>query len=154
MTPIVQLAALLHDAHEAYTQDLAGPAKAAVNWLSGQSGGTSAWQIFETEHARNVRRRFGLLSTFAGHRYALRHFDLVALATERRDLTAWRVESNSPWASLADRTGHHIKPLDWISLGTPERTAMSWQDWRQLFHDRFDELQIALGVDLREDRAA
>ena len=78
----------------------------------------------------------------------------MALATERRDLTAWRVESNSPWASLADRTGHHIKPLDWISLGTPERTAMSWQDWRQLFHDRFDELQIALGVDLREDRAA
>lgn len=152
LPPIVQLAALMHDAHEAFTQDLSSPAKVAVNWLSGQAGCTSAWQVFETEHSRCVRKHYGLLTTFTSHRFALDRFDRIALATERRDLTAYDPSANSPWAVLGDEMPGEgrIEPLDWLRLNTPEREAMTWRDWRQQFCDRFDELGIALGLDLRE----
>jgi predicted HD phosphohydrolase len=154
MSSIIQLAALLHDAHEIYTQDLSSPGKAAVNSISAQSGGTSAWTLFEHEHARQLRKHFGVVTAFTSHRYALRYFDLLALATERRDLTAWQADAHRDWPVLTDSAGQHVKALGWLELNTPEREAMTWRDWRQQFQDRFDEIGIAMGVDLREGSAS
>jgi len=155
-TPIVQLAALLHDGHESYTNDLSSPAKATVNYRSIAAGGTRAWDVFEGEHAKEVRVHFGLLTVFVSRRAVLRNIDLVALATERRDLTAWRADTHAGWDVLGDDCedlSQRIRPLDWMNLNTPEREAMTWKDWRQAFRDRFDEISFSLGLDLSEGAA-
>jgi len=41
---IAQLAGLMHDAHETYTNDVSSPAKEAINLRAVQSGGTQAWR--------------------------------------------------------------------------------------------------------------
>ena len=153
LSMIVQLAALLHDGHEIYTQDLASPAKRAVDHVSAQAGGSAAWQHFEADHAQNLRRHFGLTTVFASTRAALRRMDLEALATERRDLVPFDRYLHQPWPVLGD--GHPdparvIEPLEWVSLRTPEREAKTWRDWRDAFAARFDEISIGLGRDLRE----
>jgi hypothetical protein len=145
----VQMAALMHDAHEVYTNDLSSPAKSAVNYRSIAAGGTRAWDVFEGEHANVVRRKFGLITAFTGHRRLLREIDLMALATERRDLTAWRAETHAGWLVLgdeADDPAHHIPPIEWVRLDTPERERMGWQDWRLAFMDRFEEIGFGLGL--------
>ena len=144
MKPITQLAALLLDAHEIYTNDLSSPAKCAVNLCAILAGGTRAWDIFENVHARAVRDHFGISTVSRTMHTALRNIDLVALATERRDLLPWRANAHSPWSVLRDDRDDAIEPLVWTRLDTPERAAMTWQDWRQQFKDRFDELQFRL----------
>lgn len=139
-------AALLHDAHEAYTNDLISPAKQAVNSYS-MAFGVGAWHAFEAEHAKGVREHFKLLSVFAGHRELLRSIDLQALATARRDLTPYTPSRHMPWPVLGDNTLHPVAPVDWIRLDTPEREHATWKDWRQCFLDRYHRLQT--GADRR-----
>ena len=43
---VAQMAALLHDGHEPYTNDLSSPAKAALNLLCALGGGTNACIVF------------------------------------------------------------------------------------------------------------
>lgn len=136
-----QMAALMHDAHEAYTTDLSSPAKVAVNGYSMGAGGVAAWGLFEDAHANAVRREFNLTSAFAGYKGLIRQIDLQALATERRDLTAWRCGHSSPWAILGDGTSQPVRSVVWADLGSFEREAKSWKDWRQAFLARFFDLQ-------------
>lgn len=138
----VQMAALMHDAHEAYTNDMTSPAKIAVNEYSMTLAGVAAWDRFESEHAKEVRSHFKLLSVYAGHRGMLRSIDLQALATARRDLTAFDAALHSPWPVLGDNTIQPTAPADWLRLDTAEREAMTWKDWRKQFLDRFLALQI------------
>jgi hypothetical protein len=155
-TLIVQLAALLHDAHEIYTQDMSSPAKRAINWLAAQSGGTKAWAQFEEDHERTVHRHFGLLTVFKSRRAELHRMDMEALATERRDLMPFDSYLHTPWQVLGDREvdpDRVILPIGWADLKTPEREAMTWRDWRQQFLDRFAEITFGLGLDLREGAA-
>lgn len=143
----VQMAALMHDAHEAYTTDLSSPAKRAVNQTSSAAGGTSAWTVFEGEHAKAVQSHFGLSTVFVSRRAVIREIDLQALATERRDLTAWRAGTHGPWEILGDdatAVADRVLPISWIDLDTPEREAMTWKDWRQVFLDRFAELDYGI----------
>lgn len=142
VSAFVQMAALLHDAHEAYTNDLISPAKQAVNSYS-MAFGVGAWHAFEAEHAKGVREHFKLLSVFAGHRELLRSIDLQALATARRDLTPYDPSRHMPWPVLGDHTLQPVAPADWIRLDTPEREATTWKDWRKRFLTRFAELQVA-----------
>jgi hypothetical protein len=141
-----QLAALLHDAHEAYTTDLSSPAKTAVNHLAGLSGGTAAWSQFEDIQAKHVRAELRIGTAIAHSKTAVRMFDLQALVTERRDLTAWRAETHSAWPLFGSYLDQAVpvEPIDWIDLDTPEREAMTWRDWRQAFQDRYDELVFGL----------
>jgi hypothetical protein len=144
----VQLAGLLHDAHEIYTQDVSSPAKRAINLASTQSGGTNAWTQFEEEHARTVRRHFRITTVFTGHRGVLHRMDMEALATERRDLMPFNSYLHQPWQVLGDREvdpADVYAPIDWLSLKTPEREAMTWRDWRDRFLDRFHEITYAIG---------
>ncbi|WPG36739.1 HD domain-containing protein [Variovorax sp. EBFNA2] len=138
----VEMAALMHDAHEAYTNDLISPAKLAVNSFSMGAGGVAAWGLFEAEHAKTVREHFKLLSVFAGHRTLLRSIDSQALATARRDLTPFNPARHLPWAVLGDDTVQPVAPADWVRLDTPEREAATWKDWREQFRSRFLELQV------------
>jgi hypothetical protein len=138
----VQMAALMHDAHEAYTNDLISPAKQAVDSYS-MAAGIAAWRAFEAEHAKTVREHFKLLSVFAGHRELLRSIDSQALAIARRDLMPFDASRHLPWALLGDNTVQPVAPARWVRLDTPEREAASWKDWRNQFLARFVALQDA-----------
>lgn len=120
-----QLAALLHDAHECITQDLATPLKRELG---------RPWAAMETEWARAFISAFGLGAAWAAHGEALHQADLIALATERRDLMH---PGGPPWASLAG-----VQPVQGIHLR--DRDGFTWADWRDAFIDRYDELMHVL----------
>lgn len=121
-----QLAALLHDAHEAYTGDLTGPMKQLIG------------PPFLEEERRiqaAVLRHFNVTTAYTAHHYMIKRADLMALATERRDLMPGHPE---PWPELAG-----IDPVDWTNLNEVG-ADFTWQDWRQIFLDRFAELNHAV----------
>lgn len=124
-------AGLMHDAHEAYTNDLATPAKAQIE----------GWANFEGRLERIVRSCFGIHTAAYTHRDAIRHADLLALATEREQLLP---KSDSLWEVLV-----HVQPITWVDLMDAGRCSFTWSDWRQAFHDRATELDFQ-----REMRAA
>ena len=117
------LAALLHDAHEAYASDLATPAKRVV-------GG--AWFNFEHRLAHVVTTRFAVHAAAYEARDEIAAADAIALATEKAQL----MPPSPPWPSLA---GVEPYPIDLLE---PGRCAMAWLDWRQAFLDRFAELEF------------
>jgi hypothetical protein len=130
-TPIVQLAGLLHDAHEAYTGDMASPTKVAIGLV---------WNAFEDLQAERVRRHFNLLSTFTAHRRVITNCDLIALATERRDLTKWNPARNRLWPVL-DTPGREIQPAAHIDLRIAEREQAPWSTWKERFLARYFDLE-------------
>lgn len=125
-TPMVQLAALLHDAHEAYTGDVSSP----VKWALGH-----AWSDFEHTLERAVHRHFGLQSTFASQGRLVKRYDLIALATERRDLTTFDPARNGDWPVLRD-----VAPWDGVNLNDTA-AQMDWTQWRDAFAARTCALQ-------------
>jgi hypothetical protein len=126
-SPIVQLAALMHDAHEAYTGDASSP----VKWAVGQ-----AWDNFEHAQAAALHNAFGIRSAMTSHRAQIRQWDLIALATERRDLTAFDPATNSPWPIL-DTPGQEVQPSEAHRLYEPTRETTPWKMWRTLFATRY-----------------
>jgi hypothetical protein len=128
-SPMAQLAGLLHDAHEAFTGDLASPAK----WAIGEP-----WEVFEQSQAVGVHTALGIRSAMVTHRAAVKRWDLIALATERRDLTRYSPEVNMPWPIL-DTPGQVVKPLS-LRLDSEVRWNMHWLAWQQLFVEKYDEL--------------
>lgn len=135
-TPIVQLCTLHHDSHEMVTADLNSPAKHAVDAISGNA---YAWSLFEHEHAEHFRRALSLHTTFVSARARIKHYDLIALATERRDLTPYNADRHGPWFVLRDGQPDAIEPT-LIDLNTEERKRRSWEDWRGLFLARHEQL--------------
>lgn len=135
-----QLAALMHDAHEAYTGDVVSPVKWAVG---------APWQDFEAGHAHLLRKRFGLLSAFASCRHSLHKWDLIALATERRDLTLYEPERHAPWPIL-DTPGKCIYPFEDVNLSRPERAQTDWQEWKAVFMLRAKDLAKAVRAEQPE----
>lgn len=131
-TPVQQLAALLHDAHEAYVGDLASPAK----WAIGQP-----WETFEHGQEVAVHNALGIRSTMVAHRASIKRWDLIALATERRDLLRYDPATSSPWRIL-DTPGHEVQPTEWrLAEG---RSGTSWNDWRMLFLEQYDLLKLRI----------
>ncbi len=127
--PAVQLCCLMHDAHEALVGDMASP----VKWQLGTS-----WGNLERMHARALRDHFGLLPAFAAHRDAVKHIDLVALATERRDLLPWQPMRHRPWPAL-DTPGQAVEPSE-MNLASAWRTCRHWTEWRDAFVERYEHL--------------
>ncbi|BCB25924.1 hypothetical protein SKTS_08100 [Sulfurimicrobium lacus] len=80
----LQLAALLHDAAEAYLGDMVKPLKLLL----------PAFSAIEDSVTRIIGERFGL---DLSHHGDIKRADLVALATEKRDLMPYSTES---WTSL------------------------------------------------------
>lgn len=128
------MAALMHDAHEAWVGDVSTPLKTEIGM---------AWTNVEIRFERAVQSAFALHTAADRYRSAIKRADLMALATERRDLLP---ADTTPWAGLAG-----IEPVGWVDLDTPDRASFSWRDWRQAFIDRSDELDFAR--QLRTQRA-
>lgn len=130
-TPLVQMLGLMHDAHECITGDVSSPVKIGVGLN---------WARFETLQADRVRRSLRLASGFAAYRQVVNVYDLVALATERRDITSFDPARNLPWAVL-DTPGAEIRPAADINLNSLERVNRSWAGWRDAFLVRYVALQ-------------
>lgn len=128
-TPVQQLAALLHDAHEAYVGDVSSPAKWAVG---------NAWEVFEHAQEVAVHNALGIRSAMVAHRAKIKRWDLIALATERRDLLKWNPETSEPWAIL-DTPGDEVQPID-LRLDAELRYTTTWGMWVQLFLEQYDQL--------------
>lgn len=124
-SPAAQMAALMHDAHEAFVGDVSSP----VKWTVGEQ-----WQAFEHGQASALHEVFGLRSTMVGHRASVRRWDLTALATERRDLTAYNAGDSAPWAIL-DTPGQEVYAMTGpaFDLTAPMQAGASWMDWRAAF---------------------
>ena len=122
--PAALMAALLHDAHEAYVGDMATPLKDVLG---------PAWSAVESRIEHQVLRKFGVSAAAQAWRGHIKHADLLALATERRDLLP---VGGPAWPCL-----HTIAPLDSLDL---RRSSYRPDDWRDAFCDRFDELNVAL----------
>lgn len=129
----VQLALLMHDGQEAYLGDCTSPVKRALG---------AAWTRLEDPIALQLHKQLGLTETFKANGGVIRHIDLIALATERRDLTAFNPAHNTPWPVL-DTPGREIAPAD-INLCTLQREQMHWSEWRDQFLERYDYLVAAL----------
>lgn len=134
LPPAAQLACLVHDLHEAYTGDASSP----VKWALG-----AAWANFEHPQAHRVRRHLGLSTAFVVHRTNVKAVDLIALATERRDLMAWQPGASDPWPIL-DTPGHQVQPWPDVDLNTRKRAQTTWDEWRQQYLRTYGELRNAM----------
>lgn len=123
-SPWALLAGLMHDAHECITGDAASPVKAVLG---------ETWRGFELGWERTFARMFGLREAATTYAAVIKRADLMALATERRDLMP---PGGPDWPILQG-----IEPAALVSLH--DHDSLSWQDWRQAFTDRFGELQFA-----------
>lgn len=121
-----RLAALMHDAHEFVTQDLATPAKQQIG---------TPWASFELYWERQVRSAYALHTASAAWKAVIKHADLRALATERRDLLI--CPQNEQWPVLIG-----IEPVEWVNLMSPERLEHDWEFWRDRFLDEYHTLDF------------
>ncbi|MBX3605333.1 MAG: HD domain-containing protein [Piscinibacter sp.] len=126
--PEVLLAALMHDAHEAYTGDMTQPLKRAFREYA-----NDAWDRFERRVQHQVLRHFDLLEPFKTNEQAIHWADMTALATERAQVMA---QGGPPWEVEATH-----QAVTWIDMQAQARFA--WDDWRQAFIDRYGELNFA-----------
>lgn len=111
-SPSLQLAALLHDAHEAYIGDITSPVKAALGVRFAE---------FEERIALTTRRALRVSTAWVTGMPFIHGWDMRALATERRDLlpageTEWpclRGVEPGPWP--IDRFPDHSESYGWAS---------------------------------------
>lgn len=127
LPPIGQLAALMHDAHECITNDLASPTKEIIG---------NVWHEFESRHQETLLARYRLARAYRQYRAIIKQADLIALATERRDLMEYNPTINSPWPVI-DTPGAEVEPDDVNKLNVRVRGLLDWKSWRSLFLDHF-----------------
>ncbi len=129
--PGLALGALLHDAGEAYTGDLSSPFKALMREHCCEASSPADDIADRVDHA--IRLRFRLLYNYPADALARAHAtikqaDLIALATEKRDLFG-----PPPCEGWGDATGFVLpEPLD----RPCERWW--WVDAKARFLDAFD----------------
>ena len=123
-----QLAGLMHDAHEYITGDMSTPFKALIG---------EPWYAIERAWAASVAHSLGYHNPDTYHYSIIKQADLIALATERRDL---KPKNPRAWVCLQG-----IEPSRTHDLMGPSRTvpACNWEFWRDLFLDKYFELQGA-----------
>jgi len=103
----IKLEGLLHDAHEAYVGDLVSPLVAAMDAVD--PGASFALSVIKQKLDAVIAERFLLCRTDAVVKYVAEK-DLVALATERRDL----MPTSTPWSSLAGVEPHKF-PVQYVN---------------------------------------
>lgn len=128
-TPAVQLAALMHDAHESITGDVSSPVKA----LLGQ-----VWADFEDAQQNHLLRAYKLDQVFAVHHRLIKQCDLIALATERRDLMPFDRAQHQDWPIL-DTPGKMVA-ASWLDLNYKTRLLLDWKDWAMAFESQANTL--------------
>lgn len=132
--PMARLCALMHDAHEAYVSDMASPVKVAIRAPLGQF---NHFDRFEHVHSLNVRNSFGLSNGFRAHAADIKRWDLIALATERRDLMP---ADGEEWEILRG-----VEPLfNPGDLNHPGFVQNTWQTYRDIFLQKFVDLRLMI----------
>ena len=126
-----QFCALMHDAHEAITNDVATPSKSRIG---------AGWDLFESEFACLVAQRFDMREALVRYASEIRACDRMALYIERHQLLP-AVQPNgqpcTPWPVLA-----RVTAPSHINLRSPEREHALWSQWRDAFMDRFTLLSL------------
>jgi len=136
---MVELCALMHDAHESITGDVATPIKQVLG---------DAWGRFERAEQDALLHAYGLVDAMAEHASIVKFYDRKALATERRDLLAFYQHSSTPWP-IIDTPGIEIAPWDGAYLMAEHRvknTALVWANrwmWRTAALISFTETSAA-----------
>lgn len=100
-----QLAALLHDATEAYVGDMVRPLKEGMRDYAASYGARCLYEEIEHRVWVAICQRFNLAAELPA---CVKHADLVALATEKRDLMP---EHHEGWPCL-DGIQPHEAPID------------------------------------------
>lgn len=131
----VQLAALLHDAHEAFSGDQTSPWKRAVGKIAADMGMPCPMRLAELTLQREVLTQLGVWHAFDTARASIHHWDMVSLVTERRDL-APAESQDQVWASTA-----HIAPDPAPIM--PLR-GMAWRDTADDFLDVYESLNFQI----------
>ncbi len=114
-----QLAAGGHDGHKSITGDVSSPVKMVLG---------SAWADFEGMHEHHFRMHHGLLGAYKKYAGMVKQCDLIALATERRDLMPFDRAIHAPWPVI-DTPGHVVRPWSEVSLCRGERAATTPRQW-------------------------
>jgi hypothetical protein len=122
--PSALLAGLMHDAHEAYTQDLSSPMKELIG---------EAWSREERRIQLAVLDRFDLVGAFQVWHAEIKHADTVALSTERAQLLP---PTGPTWPATISHP-----PVTWRRFD--QSATFTWRDWRDAFAEKFGELQFA-----------
>lgn len=132
-----QLLALMHDAHECIVGDVSTPVKQALG---------KAWIELENAQAFALRVAYGLSDACRRHAAAVKAADLIALATERRDLLGFDPGRNLPWPVL-DTPGAQVQPLaaQHTRLDSLTLCALGWRHHRAAFLQRFSALTALRG---------
>jgi uncharacterized protein len=121
------LAAQLHDMHETVATDMHTPGKRHIG---------EAWRVWETRWAHIFQAAHRTMQASLEFEHQIKMADLIALATERRDLVP---PAPTPWSVLAG-----IEPVGWVRLDSPERNERPWHWWRDRFVERHNELREAM----------
>lgn len=137
-TNLVQLCGLLHDAHEAYLGDITSPVKQLLSPRFGPEV-SSILQGAELRLQKATLQHFGVWTAFSGYYKRIHHADMVALATERRDLLP---QSDERWPCLRGIQPHAL-PLHAHAARTP-------LDWETTFIHRLEQLQTAVALDMEQ----
>lgn len=135
--PIVELAVLFHDAHESICGDVASPIKQMLGHV---------WRSFEYSLQCLVLRHYRLDQVFEANEDLIKRCDLIALATERRDLTAFDAALHDPWPSIDATDGPHSITPRGTNLMGHARVNTQWSEWAQAFERR--ALHLIAMVDL------
>ena len=126
---ITCLAALMHDAHECVCGDVASPIKMVLG---------DDWHDFESEQQQAVLEGHEVWDAYVDAAHQIRHWDLIALATERRDLLGFDKRVNTPWPVI-DTPGKVIDPWPDVYLYTHIRNAATWLDWEARFRAAYEQ---------------
>ncbi len=121
--------ALLHDAHEAYIGDIPTPLQTALHAL----GGGIALGVITQRLDRAIAKAFGLALPDEPTRLEVRHWDRVALNTERYVLLDQRAAHHNIWAK--DLPHPNISAL---------KSSWSWDRAVEQFLQRFDALNLSV----------
>lgn len=131
---LLELVCLWHDAHESITGDVASPIKQMLG---------AAWHTFEDFHQDGLLQAYELLEPLRAHHDFVKQCDLIALATERRDLTAFDPTTNRPWPVI-DTPGRTVLPWASAALMQPSHVLRTPSQWAQKFEQRSNALFVAL----------
>lgn len=87
---------------------------------------------------RGTYNALGIRSAMVAHRAKIKRWDLIALATERRDLLNFDPATSAPWPIL-DTPGQEVQPIA-LNLNAEVRADMHWTHWVQAFMDTHETL--------------
>lgn len=136
---LAELLCLMHDAHECITGDTASPVKQMLGL---------AWKAFEDLHQDRLLAAYELLEDFHRHASFIKHCDLVALATERRDLLPFDTAIHRPWPVI-DTPGAEILPWADCALMQPSHVLRTASQWAARFEARATLLMEAVQFEAR-----